>query len=211
MRKQAIYLGFSAALLGLGASQTAGATSMVTLSAEQLVDASELIVRGQVTEVWTERDDKNRIHTRAQVDVDAVLKGAAPNGALVVDTVGGTLGGIYTSVASIPRFSADEDVLLFLERARDGSWRTVGMVQGKYTVRLDPYTRTEIVQQAHVPYDKAYDHRFLPLPAEADRAYLADVEAQVERRVEQGWDGVPIPGVSSEHLRAISPVRVEVK
>lgn len=211
MRKQALYLGFGALLLGLSAPRSADATSMVQLSTEQLVDASDLIVRGQVTEVWTERDEKGRVHTLAQVDVGSTLKGDVSSGALVVDTIGGTLGGVFTDVASIPRFSVDEDVLLFLEQARDGSWRTTGMVQGKLTIRLDPYTRSEIVQQAHVPFDRAYDHRFLPLPAEADRTYLADVEARVEKRVEQGWDGVPIPGASADRLRTISPVRVEVK
>jgi hypothetical protein len=87
----------------------------------------------------------------------------------------------------------------------------VGMVQGKYTVRQDPYARQDIVQLAKVPLELPYDHRFLPLPAEGERVSLADFEARIEDRVARGWDGQPIPGASLETLRAINPVRAEVK
>ena len=54
------------------------------MSTDQLVAASELIVHGTVVEVWTERDDRGGIWTRAQVDVDEVYKGDTSLSAVVV-------------------------------------------------------------------------------------------------------------------------------
>jgi len=36
---------------------------------------------------------------------------------------------------------------------------------------------------------------------------LTDLEQQVHDRVEAGWDGSPVPGVSMDHLRQINRVR----
>ena len=72
------------ALLGLSAAP-ASATSMVQLTTNQLIDASESIVRGTVVEVWTELDEQGAVWTRAQVDVTEVLKGDAGQSAVIVD------------------------------------------------------------------------------------------------------------------------------
>jgi len=71
-----------------------------------------------------------------------------------------------------------------MDYAKNGHLRTVGMTMGKFTIRLDPYSRGEIVQQFQVPLERPYDHRFLPLPAEGQRKALGDLEARIQRRVE---------------------------
>jgi hypothetical protein len=61
----------------------------------------------------------------------------------------------------------------------------VGMAQGKWTVRLDPYTRESIVQRYTMPWGKEYDHRFLPLPAEEKREYFTDFESRILDHIER--------------------------
>jgi hypothetical protein len=193
-----------AVVAGLALSLPAAATTMATLSDDQLVDASSAIVRGTVVEQWTEQDALHQVWTRTQVQVDSVLKGHLPGDTIVVDQIGGSWGGRQTDVPGAVRYSVGEDVLLYLSATSTGRLSTVGMTQGKLTVRLDPYSHREIAQRFSVPMDRPYDHRFLPLPDEADRVYLSDLESDIAARVAQGWDGQPIPGATMETLRAIN-------
>ena len=59
--------------------------------------------------------------------------------------------------------------------------------------------------------DRPYDHRFLPHPAPEDRIDLAAFEAGVLDRIEQGWDGNPIPGADDAKLRQINTLQSGVK
>ena len=192
--------------LGLSA-RPSHATSMVQLTTSQLVDASESIVRGTVVEVWSELDDQGAIWTRAQVDVSEVLKGDADTEAVVVDQRGGTYGGLTVDTGGAARFSVGEDVLLFLETLHGDHVVPVGMVQGKYTIQMDPYVRKLTVRRFAVPFRAPYDARFLPALPAAQRLTLDDLETQVRDRVSAGWDGQPIPGASLDHLRQINRVR----
>jgi hypothetical protein len=54
-----------------------------------------------------------------------------------------------------------------------------------------------------------FDHRFIPLPAEANRVSLVDFEDQILEGVADGWDGQPIPGVNSDKLRIINSLSEE--
>lgn len=203
---------YSLALVaGVALSGSAAATTIVPLSTDQMVDASDLVIRGDVVEVWTERDDAGRVWTRAQVEVDRVFKGDAELDALVVEQIGGTWGGRTLHVDGVARFAVGEEIVAFLERNPSGRLVTVAMMLGKYTVRQDPYTRGEIAQRYAPPLEREYDPRFLPLPAEADRLPVADLEAAIAARVRAGWDGEPIPGTSLERLARVNGRPAEVK
>jgi hypothetical protein len=81
----------------------------------------------------------------------------------------------------------------------------VGLSQGKYTARLDPYSR-ELVAQRYAPApSQAYDHRFIPMPKAGERLFLSDLVETVESRVVQGWNGKPIPGANLSRLQHINP------
>ena len=55
---------------------SAEATTMVPLSIDQMVDLSSTVVRGKVTNVWTEPDSTTHtVWTYAQVEVEKVFKG----------------------------------------------------------------------------------------------------------------------------------------
>lgn len=206
-------MGFSARWLAVvapmvvGAMLTAtdaGATSMARLSTEQLVAASELIVHGTVVEVWTERDERGAIWTRAQLEVDRVYKGDASLDVVVVDQRGGSYGGLVDFVEDAPRYSVGEETVVFLETLGNGHTVSVGMVQGKFNVTMDPYQKKKIVQHFTTPYGTAYDGRFAPLPPAASRVTLESLELSIEAAVARGWDGSPVPGVTVERLRDIN-------
>lgn len=213
-------MGFSARWLAVAAPMVvgamltatdAGATSLARLSTEQLVAASELIVHGTVVEVWTERDDRGAIWTRAQVEVEHVYKGDASLDVVVVDQRGGSYGGMIDVVQDAPRYSVGEEAVIFLETLGNGHTVSVGMVQGKFNVTMDPYQKKKIVQHFTTPYGTAYDGRFAPLPPAASRVTLESLEDSIEAAVARGWDGSPIPGVSADHLRVINASGAGVK
>lgn len=196
---------FAAAMTaGMAFSTASQATTMVKLSTNQMVDASDTVVRGTITEVWTEEDARGIVWTRAQLEVSEVYKGKNTKNSYVIDQMGGQFGGNTTTVAGRAQFSPGEEGVFFLEQFRSGRITTVGLSQGKFTLRLDPYSREMIVQRFATSTETGYDHRFIPLPAEKDRVFLVDLVDTIEKRVVAGWDGEPIPGASPERLERIN-------
>lgn len=205
-----------AALLGLlaAASPSALATSLAQLSTEQLTDAADLIVRGEVERVYVEYSTTARVVTHAEVRVTEGLKGLAEPGDYVdVVSVGGrTADGAFMEVLGAPRFSEGEDTLLFLAGRDDGqTWGVVGMHLGKYSIKQNPTDGRPMVVRFTLPFKDAYDARFIPNPPKGERVMLDELVEQVRARVDLGWDGQPIPGVSDDHLRSINRLQPGVK
>jgi hypothetical protein len=193
-----------AAAFTLLAVTPAHATTMVELSQAQMVAASDHIVRGTITETWSEPDARGTIWTRAQVEIDEIYKGQEGMDAIIVDQLGGSWAGTHTRVHGASRFSIGEDVVLFLEDLSSGHTTVVGMFQGKYTVQLDPDSRQSIVRRATVPLDQPYDHRFLPLPSAEDMIMLNDFATELRSTMAMGWDGQPIPGTPTTRLERLN-------
>lgn len=182
--------------------------SMVELSQDQLVDASSAIVRAVITEIWTEEDTRGVVWTRAQLEVSDTYKGDPEVKAYIIDQLGGRFGGNATDMDAGARFSVGEEAIFFLETLGNGRTSPVGLSQGKFTTRMDPYSQQKIVLRFAPVGKQKYDHRFIPLPEAEDRVFMQDFIGQIQDRVEQGWDGKPIPGASTERLRVINRERL---
>ena len=192
-----------------GSTMPAHASVMVQLSTNQMVDASDSIVRGKILEVWTEEDERGVVWTRAQLEVTQVLKGDKNRKKYIIDQMGGTFGGNQSIVQGRTHFSTGEEGIFFLENLKSGRTITVGLNQGKFTLRLDPYSRQTIVQRYSPPQGKAYDHRFIPLPSKTEEIVtLDDLVDSIETRLSTGWDGKAIPGTSLERLTRINGLEV---
>lgn len=184
---------------------SAEATTMVPLSVEQMVDLSSTVVRGKVTNVWTEPDTNTRsVWTYAQIEVERVFKGEATSDILVLEQPGGVWGSSETIVEGVARFSVGEEGYFFVESLDSGRSVTAGMFQGKYNVIFDPYSRQELAVRFPVHPSRDFDHRFIPLPPEKQRMSVNVFEDQIEAFVQDGWDGAAIPGVSLEKLERIN-------
>ncbi len=201
--------GVAAALLFLAtavAPTDARATSIPELSIEQYTDASTWIVEGKVTRVWTELDENDtaRVWTRAELQVSEVHKGPQVVESLVIDSLGGTFGEITTYVPGSAVFSEGESVFLFLDRLGNDRLVPVGKFTGKLTLRRAPGERREFAMRWHAGRSERFDHRFLPHPPAHQRLYVNDLRERVQARLDRGWDGQPIPGLTEERLRTIN-------
>ena len=182
------------------------ATTMVPLNVEQMVDVSNTVVRGTVTNVWTEPDSETKsVWTYAQIEVNKVLKGQQETSVLIVEQPGGVWGSSETIVEGVARFSVGEEGYFFVENLDSGHSVTAGMFQGKYNVVFDPYSRQELAVRFPVHPKRTFDHRFIPLPTENQRLSVEVFESQIETYVENGWDGQAIPGISMEKLNKRNP------
>lgn len=195
--------------LAVSAERVVHATSLVPLSIEQMTDASDLVVRGLVTEVWCFEDEKGRIWTRAQVEVTRVLKGEATTRTVMVDQLGGVWNDSQMIVSDAARFSVGEEAYFFLEELKSGHVVPVGMYQGKFTVQIAPNTGDERVVRYTIPQDRPYDHRFLPNDQPGERA--SAFESRISTRVTLGWDGEPIPGADPAKLHSINKLQPGVE
>ncbi|HJN77595.1 MAG TPA: hypothetical protein QGF58_26990 [Myxococcota bacterium] len=206
-------LSAGALVLALGvAAGEAQATTLSKLSVDQMTDASDLVVRGTVTDIWTAKDSDGWIWTHAQLEVSAVLKGDTATSEVVVSQLGGVYMNTSALIEGASRFSIGEEGIFFLVSDKAGTRLSpAGMWQGKYTVRIDPDSGREMGVRFLLSQDAWYDHRFLPHPPVGDRLYVDDLEDEILERVAEGWDGVPIPGADPVKLRRINNLQPGVE
>src|SRR5947208_8065482 len=97
------------------------ADSAPTWTDQQLVDFSDVIVRGRVARITVAQDERvGSLYTYVSLDVATVLKGSVPDGRVILKQLGGRLGSTELRIAGQPSFAVGEDVLVFLEsRPRD--------------------------------------------------------------------------------------------
>lgn len=108
----------------------ADATTIVLPDDEQLIAKSPVIVEGSVVSTAVlERD--GRIVTETVIAVSRALKGHTEE-TVTVRELGGELDGRITKVFGTPEFQAGERVLLFLEKAPQGHYRTMDLFAGKF-------------------------------------------------------------------------------
>ncbi len=132
-------------LLGCLTAHSAFGTTLVRLSLEQLSQASTAIVRARVLgqeSRWT--PDQTRIVTLTTVAVDQAIKGH-PEGTLVVEQPGGTVGNVHVHVAGTVLFRSQAEYLLFLEptTTNPAQFQPVGMLQGAFRFFRDGVTHQE--------------------------------------------------------------------
>lgn len=123
------------AFLGLTALP-AHATVMVEIPLEQLVADSDAIVHATVLRTGTQLetfDGHLEPHTIAELRVTEWLKGTGGE-RLAIDEIGGTIDGSGSWIDGTPRYRDGEEVIVFLRRLPNGSFRTVGMEQGRFDV-----------------------------------------------------------------------------
>ena len=121
-------------LIAIALAASARATTYTAMSDANLLDQSEVVVNGRVTTV-RQPSDAVRPETWYTIDVMAVLKGDIHQTEITVAIPGGRgTDGRYLTVAGAPRFSADTEVLLFLNPRTDGRFTVAQFMLGAFTV-----------------------------------------------------------------------------
>ena len=94
---------------------------VMAMSLQELTDRATLIVKGSVTDIST-HDGEIEVTIR----VLQTIKGSAGGASIRIRYPHG--------LEDTPRFTADEQTLLFLTPIENGTWQVVGGMQGKVTL-----------------------------------------------------------------------------
>jgi hypothetical protein len=114
-------------------------------------ELSTLVVRGTVAGVrsyWNEQ--RTKVFTETRVTVDETYKGTAGSEVRIVQP-GGVVGHVKVNVSGALRWKQGEEVLLFLEPYRRGTYQVSGFSQGKFGIERDPETGRMYVE--HPPLE----------------------------------------------------------
>jgi hypothetical protein len=133
MKIRAILL---ALVTGLWLALPTGATTLVRMSLSQLVQASSVVVQGQVVARTARLNaSRTRIMTYTTVQVEKALKGNPPS-TVIIEQPGGTVGNFHVHVPGAAQLRPQAQYVLFLEpvAGSSGTFHTVGMMQGAFRV-----------------------------------------------------------------------------
>jgi len=161
-------------------------TTVEGLTLEGLVQKSGRIIVGKCLSTESRWNDQSTlILTTSRFAVSEAIKGSS-DGFVTVTTIGGTLNGITQTVSGMPQFVEQEEVLLFLESARDGKWQPLGLSQGKFRILKNRLTgESEVVHslsglQLYDPVTRELSHHEKP-----SRAPLTQMLERIKRMVRQ--------------------------
>ena len=108
---------------------------------EQLSDQSDMVVVGKVSEIHSKwNKDKSRIYTDVTVAVEEFVKGSETGKTVVVTHPGGEVGGVGEWYSYAPKFTKDEEVLLFAKRDKENNLQVTKGQEGKFRITKDEVT-----------------------------------------------------------------------
>ncbi len=114
----------------------AGATAYLPLADTTLADRAPVIIEGRVLAV--EPAPGSRPATDYLVEIERLIKGALPDGTLVVRVPGGVgADGIGLHIHGAPRFDQGDEVLLFLDPRHDGTFALHQLMLGAFHIETE--------------------------------------------------------------------------
>ncbi|MSU50226.1 MAG: hypothetical protein EXS37_14265 [Opitutus sp.] len=124
------------------------ATTVVPPSFPELVGEADAIYRGRVTAVEARRlarpDGGTVIKTFVTFAIDRVLKGAAQK-EIVLEFLGGTVGGDTLAVSGMPTFAVGAQEIVFVQKNGVQFCPLVAVMHGRYRVMRDEAAGREFV------------------------------------------------------------------
>jgi len=122
----------------------AGASTLISLSLDQLTQASSDIVQAQVVNQGSRwNDSHSQVLTITTVAVSQVFKGNPPS-IMEIEQMGGRVGNMNVFVPGEVILQPQAEYVLFLEPAPASSrYRLVGMTQGAYRIYQDAATHQD--------------------------------------------------------------------
>jgi hypothetical protein len=125
---------------------TASFPQQMNAKLKQLTTGSDIIITGKVAKQKSSwNSDKTRIYTEATVQVDQYLKGNNQANTVVVNYPGGEVGDVGELYTHMPKFSNNEDVLVFLKKdKKSNSYAVFDGENGKIKIIKDAKTGQKV-------------------------------------------------------------------
>ena len=121
------------------------------LSEDELADQAESIVIGTCTSIRSEwNEEGTKIFTYITVSPEIPLKGDPIPQEITIKQPGGEVGEIGMHVDGVSAYEEGEEVILFLKKGRKGFHRTLGLSQGKFSIKTDPISQRKVLIQKRV-------------------------------------------------------------
>ena len=116
-------------------SKLTSSSIIIKLDIEELVNQSDWIVVGVVTEKESLWDTQHsQINTLITLAVEEWVKGEPRGNKIMFKIPGGEVGEVSQRVGNVPTFRIDEEVLVFLQSQGDDTITVVGDRQGKRVI-----------------------------------------------------------------------------
>ncbi|MEJ2634794.1 MAG: hypothetical protein P8184_05825 [Calditrichia bacterium] len=113
---------------------------------EKLALEAEMIVTGKVTQLesnWNEK--QTRIYTTITINADQFLKGEQSDHTITIKEPGGEVGETGELYTHVPKFSMNEEVLLFVKKDKSNNLRVAGGAKGKLSIITDKNTGSKTI------------------------------------------------------------------
>ena len=121
------------------------ATTIVPAEFREVVNGSQIIVHGRVSEIRAVlMDGRRRIDTIVTLDVGTVLRGGSAE-TITFRVPGGTVGRYRSIMVGAPQFQTGEEVVMFLRAEGPAIPHVFGLNQGVFRVRADARTGERLV------------------------------------------------------------------
>lgn len=114
------------------AASAVPATTLVRMSLEEMTSAAQAVARVRCISNQTRWED-SEIWTFTSFEVTEAWKGSLPR-RITVRLLGGRIDHLISTVPGVPRFRPGEEVVLFLEPSRAGSFSVIGWAQGTFRI-----------------------------------------------------------------------------
>lgn len=158
----------------------ARATTVVPPEFGALVNGSDFVVRAVVKSVTAEErialSGAKLIYSKVELEVKQVIAGQPPS-PLVLDVLGGRLGGRELAIGGAPKFSVGDEAIYFVQGNGQQIYPLTTMMHGAYPIKKEAGTGREYVTRSNgVPMQ---DTREVSRSMEADAGISAQQKQQL--------------------------------
>ena len=133
------------------------ATTYTSMSDQALLDQSAIVISGNVITVEQDRTP-HKPQTLYTVFVTEILKGTIHDNEIVIAVPGGpTQDGMYYKVEGAPRFSMNQDVLLFLEHIENNQYSITQFMLGSFMINEREgvsFAERDLAEAAEIPNNR---------------------------------------------------------
>jgi len=134
-------------ILAVAAGCFAPASTLQRLSLNDMIQKSNMIVRGTIQTGTAASIRGSLIYTHYQLSVTTAYKGT-PGPSVDVAVPGGVLNGLRQPVAGAPVITPSQDYVVFLWTSKSGLTQVIGLSQGLFTVTTNAQGQTVVSRGA---------------------------------------------------------------